>query len=343
MTQKGYGGRFFGMRRTILLLTAVVTVSACSTTSTWTASLPPNADPAVAEVMPKGAYTVSGGSTSGGVIMFELEGFVDFGSKPDGVECEADYTTTVASRFSAAAEDGTILATRAVRSAGKTEWYSIASSRGEDSRGARLEWRDAEDPGASYPPLLFFPWFISSEGSNGVFEGAGNGLLCSIGVMPRFMELKGDRLVFDTKRVEATVASKNGRHVAQLLTTLGISGSRYDRVAEPLTKLYGLGTGVLTGDPYLTIADYADDGFEIVQFYLGKPSVILTFTPVEDRVVLALDEPTYFERLAEKAKRGDREVMLREAIKDRAGLLSLRDEESSDGTAEPAWLTDLLR
>ena len=335
------------MRRILSLLTATIAISACSATSTskWSAPLPPDADPAVAAVIPKGTYTVTGGMNMlpEGGFMYELAGFVDFGTEPDGRECEAAYTTAVARRFSATAEDGAVLATRGVRTAGETERYAVTSERGKDINEKGLEWRDAEDPSAGYLPMLFYPSVIASDGSSGVLEGAGNGLLCSIGVIPRFMQIDGDRLVFDAERVEAVMAAKNGRHVAQLLGTLEVSGSRHDRIAESLTELYGIGLDPGMGDPYLTLSNTTDGGFEIVQFYLGKPIVTLTFAPAEDRVVPAPDGPTYFERLAEKAKRGDREALLREAIQERAGLVSLGDEESSDDAAEPAWLTDLLR
>ena len=331
------------MRRTILLLTAAVAVSACSTNSTWTAPLPPDADPAVAAVMPKGTYTVSGGLTFGGHLVYEIDGFVDFGTAPDGTECEADYTVTDLKYSSDYTKVERTRSWRGVRIVGEPEWYANASALGTDTSRSNLEWKDANDSSSAHSSFLFTPSIIASELSSGVFEGAGNGELCSIGVIPRFMHLDGDRLVFDAARVTATMAAKDGHYITQQLTALGVGGRRYDELAEKLTELYGIGYDALLADRYLTISDRSDGGFEIVQVWKGVPDVTLTFTPAEDRVVTAPDEPTYFERLTEKAKRGDKEAMLREAIKERAGLVSLGDEESSDDAAEPAWLTDLLR
>ena len=301
------------MRRTILLLTAAVAVSACSSTSTWTAPLPPDADPAVAAVMPKGTYTVSGGLTLGGKPVYELEGFVDFGTKPDGIKCESEHTITDVSAASTATKDGRQLVSRAVRAAGGPEWYADATGRDAESSEQNLEWRDITDQGAPTLPLLFTPSIVASDLSNGVFQGAGNGWLCSIGVMPRFMQLDGERLVFDVDRVEAIMAAGRGRWIEQFLTAAGVSGRQYDDVAEKFADLTEVSYSSLIKDAHLVILNSADGSFEIVQFKNDKPIVTLTFTPAEDRVVTAPEATTFFERIAAEAESNGTDSALREA------------------------------
>jgi hypothetical protein len=333
------------MRRSLSLLTATIAISACSATSisTWSAPLPPDADPAVAAVMPKGTYTVSGGLSIGGHLVYELNGFVDFGTAPDGTECEADYTVTDLKYSSDYTKVERTRSWHGVRVVGDPEWYADTSALGTDASRSNLEWKDANDASSAHRSFLFTPSIVASELSSGVFEGAGNGELCSIGVIPRFMRLDGEQLMFDAARVTATMAAKDGHYISQQLAAVGVRGGRYDELAEKLTELYGIGYDALLADRYLTLSDHSDGGFEIVQVWKGVPDVTLIFTPADDRVVTAPDSATYFERLAEKAKRGDKEAMLRQTIKERAGLVSLGDEESSDDAAEPAWLTDLLR
>lgn len=301
------------MRRTILLLTAAVTISACSTTSTWTASLPPDADPAVAAVMPKGTYTVSGVTSLNQGDVYRLEGFVDFGIKPDGIDCEAEHTITDVSATSAAAKDGRQLVSHAVRAAGGPEWYADATGRDAESSDKNLEWRDVADATAPNFPLLFIPSIVASDLSNGVFEEAGNGWLCSIGVMPRFMQLDGARLVFDAERVEATMTAGRSRWIEQFLAAAGVSGRQYDDMAEKFTDLTEASYSSLIKDTHLEITNLADGGFEILQFKNDKPVVTLTFTPAEDRMVTAPNATTFFERIAAEAESNGTDSALREA------------------------------
>ena len=260
----------------------------------YTAPAAPAADAAVAEILPTGAYTVAGQFVLKGNPRARIEGFVDFGTSPDGIGCEADSTIT---DISADAKQSPLRAVREVRAAGGTTWYQDLSDPTKPG-----EWVDIADPAAPIMPLLFVPAIIASDFAPGMFEGAGAGILCSIGIMSRFMSVEGEQLVFDTRRTGEAVAAVRGRWVEQFLDALGLRDSRAAAVATELTETPLPTYEALLRDTAILVEYVEDGGFLLTQIREGKPMVELRFTRAEDSVVPAVGSLTYFERIAVKVK-----------------------------------------
>lgn len=277
-------------------LCAIISFSAlslvgCSFTP-YTVPEAPAPDLAVAELLPTGPYLVSGQFANDGGAVLKIDGFVDFGAAPDGVDCESESTHT---NFSA---DATQSSRREVHTAGGPTWYQDRSN-----PAAPGEWYDIADPEAPIGMLLLFvPALIASQGGPGMFEGAGAGSLCSIGTMPRFMAVDGDQLVFDAERTVAAVAASYGRWVKQFVDA---SYSRIvaGKVARELAEMGIPSYAEMTRNTTIVIERTADDGVTLTQIREGKPMLELRFTRTEDRAVKAIDGVTFFERLAADVKK----------------------------------------
>lgn len=142
-------------------LCAIISFSAlslvgCSFTP-YTVPEAPAPDLAVAELLPTGPYLVSGQFANNRGAVSKIDGFVDFGTAPDGVDCESESTIT---DFSI--ED--VPSVREVHTAGGPTWYQDRSN-----PAAPGEWYDSADPDAttgSPPLLLFVPALIASQGGS---------------------------------------------------------------------------------------------------------------------------------------------------------------------------------
>ena len=297
--------------RTILYtITGIATIALIGCTSTpYVAPEAPEPDSTVAEMLPTGTYTVSGQLTLNEVPEVKIEGFVDFGTAPDGAACEADSTITDIRT------DGTldpirgVREVREVRTAGGPTWLQDRT----DPTAPGM-WVDSADPGAPGVMLLFFPAMIASELSSGILEGAGTGNLCSIGTMARFMTLDGDRLAFDAERTVATSAARQGRWAGKFVDALGLRGSRASMFATKLAELATPSYGSLLQGTTIVIERTEGDGFTLTQIRKGDwtPSVQLRFTRAEDRVVETVGGLTYFERVAAKVEKDGVESALDE-------------------------------
>ena len=294
--------------RTILYtITGIATIALIGCTSTpYVAPEAPEPDSTVAEMLPTGTYTVSGQLTLNEVPEVKIEGFVDFGTAPDGAACEADSTIT---DIRTDATQSPIREVREVHTAGGPTWLQDRT----DPTAPGM-WVDSADPGAPGVLLLFFPAMIASELSSGILEGAGTGNLCSIGTMARFMTLDGDRLAFDAERTAATSAASRGRWVGQFVGALGLRGSRASTFATKLTEIATPSYGLLIQDTTIVIERTEGDGFTLTQIRKseGTPSVQLRFTRAEDRVVETVLGLTYFERVAAKGEKDGVESALDE-------------------------------
>ena len=289
--------------RTILYtITGIATIALIGCTSTpYVAPEAPEPDSTVAEMLPTGTYTVSGQLTLNEVPEVTIEGFVDFGTAPDGAACEADSTITDIPTDAPQYPIREVREVREVHTAGGPTWLQDRT----DPTAPGM-WVDSADPGAPGVLLLFIPAIIADVG------GIGN--LCSIGTMARFMTLDGDRLAFDAERTAATSAARLGRWVGQFVGALGLRGSRASTFATKLTEISTPSYGLLIQDTTIVIERTEGDGFTLTQIRKseGTPSVQLRFTRAEDRVVETVGGLTYFERVAAKVEKDGVESALDE-------------------------------
>ena len=282
-------------RRALLaaVLTAL-TLAGCSGNA-YPYAQAPEPDPAVAAMLPTGSYNVSGRLTLGKFPDNTIEGFVDFGTTPDGTECESDSTLTRGYE-----EDGFKYSWREISTAGGQTWIQVR----EENSSTTGEWLDSDDPlGTTLPFLLFVPALVTSEGGPGMFEGAGTGNLCSIGTMARFMSVEGDHLVFDYPRAKAVSAARHGQWVEKFIDALGLRGKDASELADTLLEDPWGGYGALFNDSLITIERSSNGSFNITQLRKGIPLVELKFTPTADREVEVVQALTYFERVTAKAKK----------------------------------------
>lgn len=288
--------------RAFILTAVAVSVAACSTSVWEVAALPP-VDSSVLELLPEGSYTFTGGLTlSTGSRVTEIAGFVDFGTADDGAECEADYTI---SNTKASATDP-VKKVRVVRTSGRPSFYQNVTN---DSQPG--EWGDIADPATPIIPLLFVPAIIASDTSHGVADNAGNGDLCSIGVMPRFMTTRDDGvLVFDTERTATVVEASIGMWVASFVDALALEGRKRDETIERLLEISIPSYETMIQDSVVTILEDDKGGFTISQLKKGQPMVEFVFTPAAERAITPIDAPTYFEKVAKDVQANGLEKVL---------------------------------
>ena len=252
---------------------------------------------------------------------YALDGYVDFGSASDGIECAADYEVANL-RTNTTAK---ITVSRTVRAPGGPSWSADVSDHDPSISKIPIKWRDTSDPTAPALPMLFAPSIIASDLSPGVVKGAGTDHLCSIGVMPRFMRLddkqpsSGTRLAFDETRSEQTTLAARGRWVEGYLTAAGLTGKKYDQAAEIYYEMSKVSFKTIIKDTVVDIRELNNGAFEIVQIRKGKPMITLTFTPTSNRTILEPSAQTYFELVSLDAATLDSETILN-SFPDQASL-----------------------
>jgi hypothetical protein len=288
---------------TALATAALLTLTACSMTSTWTPPAPPAADTSVTAALPTGAYQVQGELRIAGDTAAALVGYVEFGTADDGTQCQSEYSV-------AYLRDEPNRSVQSIRAIGGPTFY-----RDSTDPSAPGEWLDIADPAAqSAAAFLFIPAFIAGDFSAGILPGAGTGTLCSIPVIDRFMNLEGNTLSFDVERTAATKASRTGLWVSKFLTAAGLEGDEYDETAKLLYELSFSESTSMTDDARVTLDTDANGVVTLTQFKGGEPMVTLTLTPTTPRVVEAPGAPTYFERIAEAAKAGGVDAVLEDIL-----------------------------
>jgi len=274
-----------------LTTASLLVLSACTSVSTWTPPAPPTADAAVEAALPTGAYVVAGELRVKDSTSVRLDGFVDFGTAADGIECQSEYSLTTLQ------PNMPIRSVESRRALGGPTFY-----RDTTDPATPGEWFDTADPAAPLIPLLFIPAIVAADYSAGVLPGAGTGNLCSIPVMARFMTIDGETLSFDAQRTKETAAARTGLSVAQFLAAVGVEGAEYDETAELLFELSAPDYTPLTTDTTVTIDTDATGKVTLTQFKNGKAILSLMLTPTNPRVVDSPGAPTYFEKLATEVK-----------------------------------------
>lgn len=271
---------------------------ASSCASSYEPAAPPPRDVVVSELLPTGAYAVTGGQVDM-KYPISIEGFVDFGSLEDGEDCESSYTLRVPVELSGGAEPQVI---EGVRTAGEPSWYRDVTD--ASTPGAWLDNADPSAPASSV--FLFIPQIVADDSSHGIREGAGTGVLCSIPVMPRFMTVGEDgTLLFDQPRASATAMAALDRYGVMLVDAVGLTGSRRSEVLRTAADVgpptfEGLLEGasikmVETGEGF-TLTLYKEDERP------GRILVELRFVRTEDRPVERVQGATFFEKLAAEVR-----------------------------------------
>ena len=285
------------------MLTALAATAAACSTRVWEPAALPPADSSVLDILPKGSYTFTGGLTlSAGVRVIETEGFVDFGTADDGADCEADYTIT---DTKASATD-LVKKVRVVRTSERPSFYQNVT---DDSESG--EWGDIADLSTPIIPLLFIPAIIASDASHGPTEKAGNGDLCSIGVMPRFMTARDDgMLIFDIERTATVVEAARGTWAASFVDALALEGRERNETVEQLLETSIPSYETMIQETVVAVTKDDKGGFAITQIQRGRPIVEFVFTLAPDRIITPIDAPTYFEGVAKDVQEKGLEKVL---------------------------------
>ena len=313
-----------------LLALSVLTACATPTAPAWEAPQPGARYEAVAALLPQGTFTVTGAWSKGDEPLTAIEGYVNFGSQLDGQDCSADYTLSDMRNPGKLklSEDQTLdipSKVRVVHNAGGLTWYrdiSTASSStwaGITDVGVPVIWADSSNPSAPVLPLMFIPAIIASDWNPGISEGAGTGELCSIPVMPRFMELDGEQLVFDKARAAATALTGRARWAQMFIDAAGLEGTERTETIEKLTaETASSWENIMEGQTIQIIED--DTGaVEIVQTREGSVGTVrLLFTPTEPRAVEQIVATSFFEDLRQEIEKLG--VGGRQFIRDQLGI-----------------------
>lgn len=297
----------------LLLLTA------CTSASTWQTPEPGAVDNAVAAALPQGTFTVTGthnlgrdSKNPGPEIL--LDGYVDFGSAPDGADCSAEYRITSTPRDPSSPPE--LSSIRSVRTAGGPTWI-----RDESNPGKPGEWSDLADPDTQVILFLFIPAVMSAGLGVGVDEGAGTGLLCSIPTIARFMTLDGEKLLFDPKRADATTLTLTSRWLEAYIDAAGVTGSKRDKFLKQAMEMArpSFDTFMRNGRG-ITITTDPDGTVEILHRSPETNAILihLTFTPTTPRAVERVNADTYFERVAVEIENSKKSGW--EYVKDNFGL-----------------------
>lgn len=253
-------------------------------------------DPAVSALLPQGSFIVTGGFTSSEGPTFAIDGYVKYGTDPDGKDCEADYTLT-----DVRDDDATsTLATkqRNVRSAGSISWYQDISNPAQPG-----DWVDHANPNGPTLPLLFVPSIIADDLGVGAVDGAGNGQLCAIPLMARVMTLEEGELVFDIKRANETSKARSDRWAEGFIDAVGVTGEVRQYAVDELKALLTPSFSSLMGRTKIKVTKNADGSYEITQSDLsGFINLRMLFTPTTERSVELVSGTRYFSEVTKEVK-----------------------------------------
>lgn len=251
---------------------------------------------AVSALLPQGAFTVSGGFNNSQGPVTTIDGYVKYGTNPDGADCEADYTLTDVSADAATSSLPT--KQRSVRVAGALSWYQDISNPAKPG-----EWLDNANPDASTMVLLLGPNLISDDFGVGPVDGAGTGELCAIPMMSRIMSLENGELAYDTKRAEATVRARSDRWVERFIDAVGVTGLERQTAIDVLKEVSRPSFSTVMERTVIKVTKNADGSYEIVQTSpTGVVSVRLLFTPTSEQAVEPVVGKQYFDLISEEVK-----------------------------------------
>lgn len=290
------------MKKTLIAvsLLSVALLTACGTESPAPVATKPSVagaiDPAVAALLPQGSFAVTGGFANSEGPFSAIDGYVKYGTDPDGKDCEADYTIT---DVRTNVDTSSLTAKqRSVRSAGATSWYQNISNPAKPG-----EWVDNADPDSAQIMLLFTPNLIADDYGVGAVEGAGSGELCAIPLMARIMTISNGGLAFDTKRAAATVAARNDRWVEGYIDAVGVTGADRQKWVDVLRELGRPSFNNIMKQSAIKVTKNDDGSYEITQSKMDGTIVTrLLFTPTAERSVEPVSGTTYFSKVAEEVK-----------------------------------------
>jgi hypothetical protein len=278
----------------LLLLTACSTPNA----STWVTPLPADIDKSVAALLPVGSFEVSGEYRTSTGSKITLEGYVNYGSLTDGKVCEADYTLTNVTKNTEETPNIASLV-HVIHPKNGPAWYRNESIPTQPGR-----WYDSSSPYAPILTMLFAPSIVASDFSPGILEGAGTGELCSIPVMPRFMNIEGDNLIFDKVKTKAAVLAARARWAEKFIDATGLTGKDRDKYIKLLLEVSESDYSTLTKEMSITISKNEKDQIEIKQTSDDSEGfmVVIRLTPTETRAVEQVNEITYFDDVSKEVK-----------------------------------------
>jgi hypothetical protein len=152
--------------------------------------------------------------------------------------------------------------------------------------------------------MLFAPSIVASDFSPGILEGAGTGELCSIPVMPRFMNIEGDNLIFDKVKTKAAVLAARARWAEKFIDATGLTGKDRDKYIKLLLEVSESDYSTLTKEMSITISKNEKDQIEIKQTSDDSEGfmVVIRLTPTETRAVEQVNEITYFDDVSKEVK-----------------------------------------
>lgn len=278
----------------------ILTLTACGspTKSTWVTPLPADIDKNVTDILPVGSFEVSGeyGTPSG--IKTTIKGYVNYGSLADGKDCEADYMLTNVTKNT---EQTPSIASsvHVIHPKNGPAWF-----RNESNATIPGRWYDSSSPMAPMITMLFAPSIVASDFSPGILEGAGTGELCSLPVIPRFMNLAGDRLTFNEVKTKAAVLAARARWVEKFIDATGLTGSDRDKYINLLLELSLGSYSTLTKGMSITITKNDNGQIEIKQLREDTEGfmVVILLTPTETRRIEQVKGITYFDDVRKEVK-----------------------------------------
>ena len=254
-------------------------------------------DTAVAALLPQGAFTVTGGFNNSDGPVSTIDGYVKYGTDPNGKDCESEYIMTREGTDATTENIPTKL--RSIRTAGALSWYQDISNPAKPG-----EWRDHADTETPMIMMLFGPTMVADDWGVGAVEGAGNGQLCAIPLMARIMKLENGELVYDIKRAEATVKARWDRWTERYIDAVGVTGQER-KIWVDLLKETGLPSfnTTMESTKLIKVTNNVDGSYEITQLQpTGIVSVRLLFTPTTERNIEPITGKSYFEKVTEEVK-----------------------------------------
>ncbi len=297
------GGTVLAMKKTLIAvsLLSVAMLTACGTQNPTTSAKKVSEtgviDTAVAALLPQGEFTVTGEFSNSDGPVTTIDGYVKYGTDPNGKDCESEYIMTKTGPD--APTEFVPTKVRTVRTAGALSWYQDISNPTKPG-----EWRDHADMGAPGVVMLFGPTLVADDWGVGAVEGAGNGQLCAIPLMARIMKLENGELTYDIKRAEATIKARWDRWAERYIDAVGVTGVERT-IAVDLLKETGLPSfrSIMESTKMIKVTKNADDSYEITQTQpSGIISVRLLFKPSTERAIEPVAGKSSFDRVAEEVK-----------------------------------------
>ena len=284
----------------VISFLSILTLTACGSpaASTWVTPLPADIDKNVTEILPVGSFEVSGEYIAPSGTKTTIKGYVNYGSLADGKDCEADYMlTNVTENTEQTPSIATLV--HVIHPKNGPAWFRNESDANKPGR-----WYDSSSPMAPMITMLFAPSIVASDFSPGILEGAGTGELCSLPVIPRFMDLEGDRLTFNEVKTKAAALAARARWVEKFIDATGLTGSEREKYIKLLLEISEADYSTLTKGMSLTINKNDNGQIEIKQLRDDTEGfmVVIRLTPTETRGVEKVNGVNYFDDVRKEVK-----------------------------------------